>query len=172
MIDWLIDWLIGLWNTVLVTKVPLFSTLSFSPKPKSRPNHPPPPSPPPKSLKGLVRIRWHVDSFLQPFTPQGRLDARQRAGAKHRKRDRVAGEAGVGVEGDERLGGTPVLCLQRDPVAREGAVAGGVLDGLDEGEALEEGAVGLGRVGYQLFWGVRRLWWGWGVFGGRGKGWG
>lgn len=63
----------------------------------------------------------------------------------------MAGEAGVGGEFDERLGRAPVLRLQRHPVSGEGAVVGAVLDGVDEGEALEEAAIRLGGVGYQLF---------------------
>lgn len=62
----------------------------------------------------------------------------------------MAGEAGVGVEFNKRLVAAPVGRLQRDPVAGEGAVVGTVLDRVDEGEALEEAAVGLGGVGDQL----------------------
>ena len=56
----------------------------------------------------------------------------------------------VRIPRDERLGLAPVLRLQRDPVPRERAVVGVVLDGFDETEALKEAAVRLGRVGYQL----------------------
>ena len=66
----------------------------------------------------------------------------------------MAGETGVGVELDERLVAAPVARLQRDPVAGEGAVVGVVLDRVDEGEALEEAAVGLGGVGDQLCHGL------------------
>ena len=107
-------------------------------------------SPKPSHLERLVRVRRHVDPGQQSLALQRRLDALQRPGAERRERERMAGETGVGVEPDERLVAAPVARLQRDPVAGEGAVVGVVLDRVDEGEALEEAAVGLGGVGDQL----------------------
>ena len=113
-----------------------------------------PTSPKTLHLERLVRVRRHVDPGQQSFALQRRLDALQRPGAERRERDRMAGETGVGVEFDEGLVAAPVFRLQRDPVAGEGAVVGFVLDRVDEGEALEEAAVGLGGVGDQLWRGL------------------
>ena len=104
------------------------------------------------ALERLVRIRRHIDARQQAFAPQRCLHALQRARPEHRKWNRMARETRVSVELDERFGLAPVLGLQRHPVSGEGAVAGVVLDGVDESEALKKAAVGLGGVGDQLLW--------------------
>lgn len=75
----------------------------------------------------------------------------------------MAREARVCAEVDEGFGLAPILRLQRNPVAGEGAVVGTVFDWVDEGEPLEEAAGRGGGVGYQLFgWGdwVKSVrWW-------------